>query len=74
MVFDTANRRNELRSSIICRRVHPTLFPGHKVLIDLVCQAFDMTMMMIGFTTHLSTARHLVNVTPSAAHLGSGGT
>ena len=29
---------------------------------------------MIGFTTHLSPARHLVNVTPTAAHPGSGGT
>ena len=31
-------------------------------------------MMMIGFTTYLSPARHLVNVTPTAAHHGSGGT
>ena len=33
-----------------------------------------MMMMMKGFTTHLSPARHLVDVTPTAArHPGSGG-
>ena len=31
-------------------------------------------MMMIGFTTHLSPARHLANVTPTRCHPGSGGT
>ena len=30
--------------------------------------------MMIGFTTHLSPARHLANVTPTRCHPGSGGT
>ena len=43
MVFDTANFRNEQRSSITCRRVHLKLFSGHKVSIDFVCQAFDMS-------------------------------
>ena len=42
MAFDTANFRNEQRSSITCSRVHLTRFSGHKVLIDYVCQAFDM--------------------------------
>ena len=65
-ILDGCRHPNALRSKTLTQRSRPCRFAP--------IGRYTRMMMMIGFTTHLSPARHLVNVTPSAAHPGSGGT
>ena len=64
--------RGDVRQVIGGNRCVITLYQRyiyiHGGLKDPLGVGSSSRMMMIGFTTHLSPARHLVDVTPTAAH------